>query len=207
MSQSVDSKNYSSECMLGGDNIVVLVGPPGDPSDSTPPMTVPQPGSDDSGASNFRLVGVIQTLSVQTGSPKSQINEIGSNAKYLASSRGQKQMTISHIMTTIGGSVLYALYRYMVETGGESLARPAGKLWLTLSHPIFKRPFGMLFMVGSYDGDGTFTASDYIYHTDVVIQNVASQMVENDVGIANNVSLTWSKTLRLNSSYRDNTSV
>ena len=191
---SVDGVGYASNDLVGGDNIIVYVGPakytPGEGQN----LTYPAPAEDDTLPTQYKLVGVIQQLSVQSGRQQRQINEIGSNAKYLVSSRGQKQMTISRIVTTTG-SVLYSLYRF--ATMSEGKVGPSGNIWMTMSHPIFRKPIGLIFVVGYYDDNNEWNAKEIKYHEDVVISSVGTQITEGDVGVADNLSLVWSNTITI----------
>lgn len=193
---SIDGLSYSSNNLFGGDNLVVYVGPAQfNLPNASAWLTFPDPGGDDSNT-RCKLVGVIQQLSVQSGRPQRQINEIGSNAKYLVSSRGQKQMTIARIVTT-HGNVLYAMYRSLLEWGNNPAIGPAGKIWLTLSHPICRRPVGLAFVAGSYDESNTWIPREIKYHENVVVSSIGTQITEGDVGIADNLSLTWSNTIKI----------
>jgi hypothetical protein len=194
---SIDTNNYTSKGLLGGTNIIIYCGPSKQSDASN--MVFPDPGGDDSGPTSFKLVGVIQEMAIQAGRPQQQLGELGSSAKYLISSRGQKSMTINRIVT-YQGSALYSLYRYMYEKTAEAdraKVFPHGKIWTFLRHPVFLNPVGLVFRYVNYDSDGELIEIKKKYHEDVYVASVGAQITEGNVGIADNLSLSWSNTISM----------
>ncbi|MDD2297661.1 MAG: hypothetical protein PHX79_07600 [Sphaerochaetaceae bacterium] len=194
---SVDKNSYTSKGLLGGTNIIIYCGPSKQADASA--LSFPDPGQDDSGANKFKLVGVIQDMAIQAGRPQRQLGELGSAAKYMITSRGQKSMTINRIVT-YHGSGLHALYRYMYENMDEDIRKkafPHGKIWTFLSHPVFLNPVGLIFRYVNYDDQGNIQDIRKKYHEDVYVAGVGAQITEGDIGITDNLSLSWSNTVTM----------
>lgn len=189
---SVDNITYTSEKILSGDNMLMYVGPASMEalaalSDAT---AIAEPGEDE-GNNIVRLVGLVQGFNSSTSRPQRQVPELGSKAKYLVSSRGQKQMAIGRLMTD-KGNVLRALYESYIKTNPQA-SLPKGKIWLSLDHPLFKTPIGIMMRIVRYTGDGHIELQRD-YFSDVIIASIGTQITEGDRGIAENVSMLWSKT-------------
>lgn len=193
MSKSIDNNYYTSENILSGDNILIYVGP-ADVNKLLEGGVGPlaEPGEDDtSTAHKLKLVGLLQGFNSSTARPQRQVPELGSKAKYLLSSRGQKQMALGRLMTD-KGSVLHALYRSLLSEY-PNIGRPKGTIWTSLDHPIFRKPIGMLIRIVRYDNDNPIDI-DKTYFSDLTVTSIGSQINEGDRGIAENVSITWAKT-------------
>ena len=183
--QSIDTNTYTGDDILGGDNIILYVGPKTKPET----LTFAAPGGDE-GSNTLRLLGLAQGIVINTSRPQRQVPELGSKAKYLLSSRGQKQMSISRLMCT-QHNILKALYAGTI--GG---ARPRGNIWLSTDHPLFRKPFGLLIRVVQYNDDGVISdvPNGKRYLGNVTLGSVGMQANEGDRGVAENVTLMWSST-------------
>lgn len=181
--KSVDNNVYTGDDILGGDNIILYVGPMTKPSI----IILPNPGDENSG--DMKLLGLAQGISISTNRPQRQVTELGSKAKYLLSSRGQKQISLSRLMCN-QHNILNALY-----AGTPYTNLPSGNIWLSTDHPLFKKPFGILLRVVKYNDEGDIETVNYNrYLENVTLGGVGMQANEGDRGIAENVTLMWSST-------------
>lgn len=198
--QSIDGGDYTSNGLLGGTNLIVYAGPSKVSRATELNLQMPNPGETDANYDQYKLVGLIQSLGLQAGRPQRQIGELGSLAKYLVSSRGQKSMTIDRIVT-YKGTGLFAMYRYMYENtnpADRGKRFPAGQIWTFMNHPVFLNPVGLLFRFVNYSEEGEMFDIAHKYHEDVTISSVGIQMTEGDIGIADNMSISWSNTADYN---------
>lgn len=194
MSVSTDLNSYTSENILSGDNVLIYVGPARINPDEMGP--VPEPGEDDTSVTyKIKLVGLVQGINFSTARPQRQVPELGSKAKYLVSSRGQKQMSMARLMTD-HGNVLNAMYRAMTENV-ENVNKPKGKIWLALDHPLFRKPIGVMLRLIRYDDNGDPSELQRTYFCDATIASIGAQVNEGDRGIADNVSMLWAETIDL----------
>lgn len=185
VSTSVDNNVYTGDDILGGDNIILYVGPKTKPTNG---ISLANPGGNES-SNVMKLLGLAQGISIGTNRPQRQVTELGSKAKYVLSSRGQKQISISRLMCN-QHNILKALY-----AGETSTGRPKGNIWLSTDHPLFKKPFGMLLRVVKYTDDGGIEdVGKKRYLENVTLGGVGMQANEGDRGIAENVTLMWSTT-------------
>lgn len=195
LSKSVDLNNYTSENIISGDNIILYVGPAKYNVNGN--WHLVDPGEDDS-RQTLKLVGLAQGINFSTARPQRQVPELGSKAKYLVSSRGQKQMSISRIMTT-QGSILYALYRSLVEGDDPDnvplVKKPAGRIWMSMDHPLFKKPIGVMLRLVRYGEDESVTDLQRTYFEDVTVASLGSQITEGERGIAENMNMQWALTV------------
>lgn len=194
---SIDNNDYTTRGLLGGTNVIIYCGP--SKQIDAEGLYFPDPGEDDSAPNKYKLVGVVQQMAIQAGRQQNQIGELGSAAKYIITSRGQKNMTINRIVT-YHGSGLHALYRYMYENMDEDVRKkvfPHGKIWTFLGHPVFLNPVGLIFRYVNYDMEGNIQDIRKKYHEDVYVASVGAQIVEGDIGITDNLSLSWSNTITM----------
>ncbi|MDP3014074.1 MAG: hypothetical protein Q8M92_07535 [Candidatus Subteraquimicrobiales bacterium] len=192
MSTSADGQTYTSVDILGGDNLVIYVGPPTKPPSG---VTAPEPGDDDGGttdAGKFKLVGLCQNLNIGTNRPQRQVPELGSSAKYIVSSRGSKQGSMARIITD-GGSVLYCLYKYY-RAQNPAASVPNGKIWISIDDPIFKQPIGLMFRIMERLPSGELSQKETIYLEDVTISSIGQGVNEGDRGYMDTLTFTWTET-------------
>jgi len=131
------------------------------------------------------LIGMAQSISVNTSKRIDQIPEMGTNEKYLVVDRGNKSMSISRILTE-DMNLLKALYSKSSDSTGIN-----GLMWKDLDNEVFKTPIALKMVIKNNDG----TVPTEIGLGGVLISGISEDSKEGAKGVVESVSLTWAKTV------------
>ena len=191
MSQnSIDNNAYIPESILGGDNILLCCCAP------VYKITPPSPNYN-----KMYPIGLVQGLSTSTGRPIRQVSELGSNAKYLLTSSGMKQISASRIMTT-KASFFKACYKWYIKHGNSgnppnTNTLPQGNIWIDMDHPLLKKPLGLCMLTFQINTDNSRSYIESVYMDNVTLSSNASQYAEREVGVGENITMTWTNTTNI----------
>ncbi len=168
------------------------------------------------GFTNLIPLGLVQQVGFAQQQQVFRIFEAGSRESYLIPGRENNRLTLNQVMYH-GNNLLKALYLNSPHTAnwttnikGGASARPAfdadQAMWWNLKSVIFETPIGIYLRMSSLDGDadgnkgnvqpnGDTNVMGGVYLEGCIIDSHNINVDANQVLIAENVSLQWTRTV------------